>query len=209
MRNGLKFGLSEEAYRLLCTNTANAATLATLLAAKIVPPSMQADLLDVVGIDASPALSLECLPFAGSSVSPALIERAIRYVSTLKRDPAFTRKVRAAYAESCAICAVAPRLERKLFGLEAAHIRWANAGGPDEVRNGIFLCRMHHHALDRGAIRINESMRLELSPKLTRSPETDLLFARFEGKEIRLPKHASDHPHIAMLRWHWTEVFLP
>lgn len=29
---------------------------------------------------------------------------------------------------------------------------WHAAGGPDRVRNGLALCKLHHHALDRGAI---------------------------------------------------------
>jgi predicted restriction endonuclease len=66
---------------------------------------------------------------------------------------------------------------------------------------------MHHHALDRGAIRIDEAMRVELSPKLARSSESDALFARFEGREIRLPRSASEHPHLDMLTWHWNQVF--
>jgi putative restriction endonuclease len=105
------------------------------------------------------------------------------------------------------MCSIAPRLDGKLFGLEAAHIRWANHGGPDEVRNGVLLCRMHHHALDRGAIRIDESMRVAISPKLARDAESDALFARFEGQEIRLPARTEDQPHPLMIDWHWNQVF--
>jgi putative restriction endonuclease len=131
----------------------------------------------------------------------------VQTVSTLVRNPAFARKVRTAYEGSCAICAIAPRLENKLFGLEAAHIRWANAGGPDEVHNGILLCRMHHHALDRGAIKVDEHMKVQVSPRLARDPRSDEIFARFDGEKIREPKQKCDRPHREMLEWHWSEVF--
>jgi putative restriction endonuclease len=165
------------------------------------------ELLETVGVRGeSSGLAAE-LDLMSAAVDPELVERAVRTVNTLVRDPAFSRKVRSAYGETCAICAIAPRLDGKLFGLEAAHIRWANHGGPDEVRNGVLLCRMHHHALDRGAIRIDASMRVAISPKLARDSESDALFARFEGKEIRLPARSTDQPHPTMIDWHWNQVF--
>jgi putative restriction endonuclease len=131
----------------------------------------------------------------------------MRTVSTLVRDHAFSRKVRTAYDDACAICTSSPRLDDEVFGLEAAHIRWANADGPDKLYDGVCLCRMHHHALDKGAIKIDHDMRVQVSPKLARSRESDAMFARFGGERIRLPKASADHPHRTMLEWHWSEVF--
>jgi putative restriction endonuclease len=206
MRESISFGLTEDASRLLFESPANAALLATSLAAKIVPPSMLDELLEAVGLNEFNSMQGDNPPILDSQ-APELTQRMTRTASVLVRDSTFARKVRDAYQESCAICSVAPRLDRKLFGLEAAHIRWANAGGPDDVCNALFLCRMHHDALDRGAIRVDSAMRLELSPKLARNSQSDELFARFEGREIRLPKSATNHPHIDMLKWHWSEVF--
>ena len=207
MRDKLSFGLSEDAARILCENPANAYALAAILAAKIAPPTLEADLLEAVGVGETAALGGGGAQPGAVAPSPVLVTRAVQTVSTLVRNPAFARKVRAAYEGSCAICAIAPRLENRLFGLEAAHIRWANAGGPDEVRNGILLCRMHHHALDRGAIRVDEDMKVQVSPRLARDPRSDEVFARFDGKEIRAPKQKCDRPHREMLEWHWREVF--
>ena len=202
MRQHISFGLSKAATDLLCSNPANAYALAATLAARIVPPTLQGELLDFVGLgtgdDPRPMLA---------SADPVLVSRTMRVGFTLVRDRAFSRKVRAAYDDSCAICAISPRLDNEVFGLEAAHIRWANADGPDELRNGVCLCRMHHHALDKGAIKIDQDMRVQVSPKLAHSRESDAMFARFSGQRIRLPSASADHPHLTMLEWHWTEVF--
>jgi putative restriction endonuclease len=37
-------------------------------------------------------------------------------------------------------------------GIEAAHIRWFNFGGPDELTNGLALCFRYHKHLDRGVL---------------------------------------------------------
>lgn len=202
MRQYISFGLSEPAANLLCVNPANAYALAATLAEQIVPPTLQGELLDFVGIGTSdnPRPTL-------AAADPVLVARTTRIGSTLVRDRTFSRKVRAAYSDACAICSISPRLAGEVFGLEAAHIRWANAGGPDELRNGVCLCRMHHHALDKGAIKIDDDMRVRVSSKLVRSRESDAMFACFSGERIRLPKATADHPHLKMLEWHWSEVF--
>jgi putative restriction endonuclease len=207
MLEGVSFGLSAAAADLLCANPSNAFALATILAARIVPASRHEELLEAVGLGGVRQDPDAVTEITTTPPDVRLTERMMRVSRTLVRDPAFSRAVRAAYRDSCAICAVAPRLGNRPFGLEAAHVRWANAGGPDELYNGILLCRMHHHALDRGAIKIDSEMKVQLSPRLERSPESDRLFARFEGARIQLPARATDHPHLDMLSWHWGQVF--
>lgn len=209
LRERASFGLSAEAAKLLCDNPANAYALAADLAEKIAPPSLQGELLEAVGFGTHERSLLALRTAAAAAADPVLIERAMRSVSTLVRDPAFSRRVRKAYNDSCAICSISPRLANRTFGLEAAHIRWANAGGPDEVYNGILLCRMHHHALDRGAIKIDGNMKVQVSAKLASSPEADAVFLRYRDQEIRTPRRSDQHPHEKMLRWHWTKVFRP
>ena len=77
-----------------------------------------------------------------------------------KRDPKFRRTVLTAYERRCAICDFDVRLDDDLLGLDAAHIKWHAAGGPDRVPNGLALCKLHHHALDRGAIGLNPAANL-------------------------------------------------
>ena len=68
------------------------------------------------------------------------------------RDPRFRTDVLAAYDESCAICDFAVYVGKHLIGIDAAHIKWHQYKGPDTVPNGLALCKLHHDALDRGAI---------------------------------------------------------
>ncbi len=211
MRERVSFGLSESAWDVICGQAGSAYLIAVQLAEEIVPTTLQYSLLEAVGIDAPAELSLPAAAETTVASCPSLaVVFRQRVTSTrLLRDPAFSRKVLDAYETACAICAISPRLSSQRFGLEAAHIRWAQAGGPDEIPNGLCLCKMHHVALDYGALKIDETMRVRVSSRLDPSTESLEMFGRFEGREIRLPKRNSSHPNEEMLRWHATEVFKP
>ena len=94
----------------------------------------------------------------------------------LKRDSAFRLSVLDAYQFRCAVCCYDVRLEqpdepgepmeRRMLGLEAAHILWHARKGPDKVCNGLALCSTHHYALDRGGIGIDDDMKLMVSSRL-------------------------------------------
>ena len=49
-----------------------------------------------------------------------------------KRDPQFRQRVLTAYEYRCAVCGFDVRLGSVSIALDAAHIRWFQAGGPDE-----------------------------------------------------------------------------
>ena len=152
-------------------------------------------------------------PFDAASAAPdaplLLVGRKRVSSARFQRDPAFSRLVRDAYRSECAVCSIAPKLGDELFGLEAAHIRWVNHEGPDIISNGLCLCRMHHVGFDKGAMKVDEQMRVRVSSRLDHSRPSDEMFRRFEGKEIRLPQNSTDNPHQTMLEWHWSEVFKP
>ncbi len=42
------------------------------------------------------------------------------------------------------VCGFNVRIADSLVALEAAHIKWHQAGGPDMEYNGIALCSLHH-----------------------------------------------------------------
>jgi HNH endonuclease len=66
-----------------------------------------------------------------------------------RRSGAFCNDVLKAYGHCCAVCGYDVRVGRAVLGLEAAHIKWFQAGGPDAVDNGVALCSIHHKALGR------------------------------------------------------------
>ena len=49
-----------------------------------------------------------------------------------------------AYEYRCTICGFDVRLGPVPVALDAAHIRWHQAGGPDTESNGLALCVVHH-----------------------------------------------------------------
>lgn len=205
LREYASFGLSEAAYARVRAEPALALAAAERIADALVPESLQSLLLDAVlltfaegGIDVDPA-----------SMPPALepVPRPRDSSTRLRRNPIFARRVLIAYGHACAICSIAPRHNGKLFGLEAAHIKWVNAGGSDTICNGICLCRMHHVALDKGAITVDDSRQLQLSSGLARSTETDELYWRFKGTKLRLPPNVAHQPTDEALAWHHKQVF--
>ena len=44
------------------------------------------------------------------------------------------------------------QLFREAVGIEAARVRWWAANGPDQIKNSMALCWLHHKLFDRGAI---------------------------------------------------------
>lgn len=198
-------GLSEEAYALFHHNPAAARAAATHIASLILPESRQDELVEEV----LEGRVTESLLDDSSHQQPNLepVDREVEATSRIRRDPTFAPRVRAAYGNACAVCSISPRLSEATFGLEAAHIWWARGGGPDVIPNGIYLCRMHHIALDRGAITVDREMRLRVAPMLERTSESSDVFHRFDRRPIRLPSRDRDAPSIQMLTWHWEQVF--
>src|SRR5262249_24164345 len=72
-----------------------------------------------------------------------------------KRDPRFRQKVLIAYEWRCAVCGFDVRLGTVSIALDAAHIRWHHAGGPDTEVNGLALCVLHHKTFDLGAFTLH------------------------------------------------------
>src|ERR1039458_7420095 len=93
------------------------------------PATMHEDILDATGI------ALE---------SEELAEATVRHRGQRGRDPAFRKLVLLAYEYRCAVCGYDGQLLREAVGIDAAHVRWWAAAGPDEVANGIALCSLHH-----------------------------------------------------------------
>jgi len=81
----------------------------------------------------------------------------------VKRNAKFVRDVMDAYMSKCAICGQSIRISDVLVGIDACHVKALQYGGNDLISNGIALCKFHHWTLDRGAIGINNNLRIEVS----------------------------------------------
>ncbi len=134
----------------------------------------------------------------------------VRDAAPLTRDPNFRRAVLRAYERRCAVCNYDLRLGDELLGLEAAHIKWHAAGGPDQVSNGLALCGFHHKAFDRGAWgleAVDTGFRILVSSDV-HGQSTALRWLRdYHGERLRAPLSGPDRPEDGHVRWHRREVF--
>jgi putative restriction endonuclease len=148
------------------------------------PSSLHSDLLDAVGL---------CISGVGSARRP--------------RDVAFRKEVLRAYERRCAVCGFDLRIADQTIGLEAAHIKWHQASGPDEVANGLALCTIHHKLFDLGAFTILESSRLAVSEHVTGTGQFDHILLRHHMTEISKPLRSAYEPNSVFLKWHRDQVF--
>jgi putative restriction endonuclease len=156
--------------------------IATTLLERHFPASLHQDILQEVG------LSLET---AG--------ERP--------RDPKFRISVLTAYEYRCAVCGFDIRLGSVTIALDAAHIRWHQAGGPDQESNGLALCALHHKTFDLGAFTIAENRILLVSDQANGSSGFQELLMVHHGKPVRSPQRPEWAPQESHLAWHGREVF--
>ncbi len=148
------------------------------------PETLHADILDAVG------LSLDPDPFVGGQ----------------RRDPAFRRKVLRAYGQRCCVCGFDVRFRGEVAGLEAAHIKWRQAGGPDVEQNGLALCALHRKLFDLGALTVTENLRLLFSKDLAGGTQAEWVLG-FHGKEMLQPQEKALLPAPQFLRWHLEHIF--
>lgn len=123
------------------------------------------------------------------------------------RDHRFRDRILKAYGYSCAICGFEVRIGQTLIAIEAAHIKWRQAGGPDIEDNGVALCTMHHKLYDRGAFRINRSLLIEVAEEANGNCGLDEWLLRYHGQPVREPIRPDYTPKDTYLDWHFREVF--
>jgi putative restriction endonuclease len=154
------------------------------------PDSLHADILDAVGLDGVQAGSIP-------DTEPAR-----------RRDRRFREAVMSAYGGRCAVCGVGMRFKTApiVVGVEAAHVMWFQAGGPDTLRNGLALCSLHHKAFDLGAFAVEPDGRIVVSADIGGMGADEVLEKHRSGS-LRTPVEQADRPAGEYLEWHRSEVF--
>ena len=84
------------------------------------------------------------------------------------------------------------RLGSVSIGLDAAHIKWCQAGGPDTEVNGLALCVLHHKVFDLGAFTISDGVVL-VSEHAHCGPAFEQSLLAFHGKQILAIMQLFDH----------------
>jgi putative restriction endonuclease len=159
-----------------------AAAIATRILERHFPESLHQDIVNAVG------LTLETT------------------VARRRRDPAFRQRVLTAYEYRCAVCGFDVRLGSVSIALDAAHIRWHQAGGPETEDNGLALCVLHHKTFDLGAFTLREGVLLVSDQAHGTTGFEEALLA-YHGRPIRDPQRPAWRPHPGHLDWHGREVF--
>ncbi|MBF0231907.1 MAG: HNH endonuclease [Desulfamplus sp.] len=177
-------GFSKEVYEFLISNKAQIPIIVSSILEKNFPSSIHEDILQAIGLDLESDFSLKKC-----------------------RDPHFRDKILNAYQYQCAICGFNVRVGNSLVALEAAHIKWHQAGGPDSEENGIALCALHHKLFDRGAFTLSKAMKIMVSDRAYGTNGFNEWLMAFHGKKIATPQRPSFFPEPQFLSWHVREVF--
>jgi putative restriction endonuclease len=152
------------------------------------PETLHQDILDFLGLDIE----------TGNSA----------YTEKKKqRDPDFRNRIIEAYESKCAVCGYQVRKGNQLVGLEAAHIKWHQAGGPDTENNGMALCSMHHKLYDYGLLTINTELVVKISTKANGAFGLQEWLLNYHGRQINLPHSTSIYPEPQFIIWQVKEVF--
>ena len=186
---GVEGGLPESVYDLLCRHPELVREAAQRLLDGHFPTSLHDAIRDAVGIPH---------------------EWKVRGTPARPRNPAFRREVLRAYERRCAVCDFDVRLGEDLIDVEAAHIKWHAAGGPDEVSNGLALCVLHHKAFDRGALGLevtSATYKVLVSGEVHGLSEALGWFLDYHDKPLRCPRDRRFDPAPEFVNWHQREVF--
>ncbi|MCM3630231.1 HNH endonuclease [Paenibacillus glycanilyticus] len=175
-------GFNNEVLELLRSDRSLIQELAEILLTEHFPDSIHQDILDEIGLD-----------FSMKRKRP--------------RDPNFRDRILKAYEYSCAVCGFNVRLGNNLVAIDAAHIQWHQAGGPDKEDNGIALCSLHHKLFDRGVFTITEERELLVAEQAHGTNGFNEWLMRYHGHKVREPINPDYMPKDNFVHWHFREVF--
>lgn len=185
LKHNVYGGFKEEVLSALKGNSELLSEIAANILEQHFPASIHEDVLQAVGLDIT-----------------------IGEGSDLKtRDPHFRERVLRAYEYKCAVCGFNVRVGNTLVGLEAAHIKWHQAGGPDLEENGVALCSLHHKLFDRGAFTISKEQKIIVSDRANGSKGFKEWLMDYHGKILNKPQSPSFYPKPKFVTWHVREVF--
>ena len=196
--NNIHGGLLEADYDALRRNPALAWRLARSILEAHFPATLHDDILRATGIE--PVIS----PF---QETPANLDAYVQ-ARRRRRDAMFRQRVLWAYGSQCAVCRFAVRDREIPCALEAAHIKWHQARGPDEVANGLALCALHHRLFDGGVFTLLPGDYRVAVADVASGEGFEEWLGRFAGLRLRVtPSEARNMPKAQFLRWHGREVF--
>jgi putative restriction endonuclease len=118
----------------------------------------------------------------------------------------FRGRVIRAYGYRCAISGYRIDFRNDFPGLEAAHICWPQAGGNDDVANGIAMNSLIRKLFHLGLFGVDDDFRVVVSSAARETGGSKYLSA-FQGSRLSLPETAHEQPARGSLAWHMKWVF--
>ena len=162
------------------------------------PATLHADIAAVVGLDLSPPT-----PEVRDNAAPAYGAGAKR-----ARSARFREQVLLAYEHRCCVCGFDLRIGNVSAGLEAAHIQWHTAGGPDVEANGLSLCALHHKLFDLGAFTLEpEGLRIVFSRHAIAGSKGLNGELKHHGQPLLHPQSPDLLPGPGFIAWNHHNVF--
>jgi putative restriction endonuclease len=155
------------------------------------PMTVAPDVLTAVGLDPEEILT--------SGTVTDLAQRR-------RRSTSWPQAILAAWDRQCAFCGYDGQLGGAAVGIEAAHVRWFNLGGPDSEDNGLALCSLHHKLFDRGAIGLERDHRIVVSGLFSARTEAAKRVYDLHEKPLA-PRRGTPLPATEHVDWHTTQVF--
>jgi putative restriction endonuclease len=177
--------------RTRCARHRTISAAARALVESQFPLSIAPDVLAAVGLDPD-------IVFGSPTMTATAAKR--------KRDANWRHRIVAAWDRSCAFCGFDGALGGSPVGIEAAHIRWFNFDGPDNLDNGLALSSLHHKLLDRGAIGLRDPGTVVASDGFSAVGDVGRAVYALHGSELR-PRPGTVLPAADYVLWHTREVF--
>jgi putative restriction endonuclease len=123
-----------------------------------------------------------------------------------RRSSAWVQAILDAWDRQCAFCGYDGQLGGAIVGIEAAHVRWFNLGGPDVADNGLALCALHHKLLDRGALGLSSDYRIQVSAAFSARTDTGKRVYELHDRPVGA-RPGTALPRPEFVAWHTTQVF--
>ncbi|MGD0899192.1 MAG: phosphorothioated DNA-binding restriction endonuclease [Thermoguttaceae bacterium] len=124
-----------------------------------------------------------------------------------QRDQQFTIDVLENFRYSCAFCGFHAVLNGQATGIDAGHIHWHSLHGPDDVENGIALCKLHHWAFDKGILGIDDEERICMAGAFVAQQDGGLPLESLVNRCLAVqPRNKAMAKRF--LNWHRNNVYL-
>ena len=121
------------------------------------------------------------------------------------RDAAFSKQVKKAYNDTCAVTGLKIINGGGLSEVQAAHIRPVDDQGPDSVRNGIALSATVHWMFDRGLFSVDDDYTILVA--IDKIPTPIMSMINSDGR-LLLPSTRTHSPHQQFIQYHRENVFV-